>query len=67
MGSSAARRLAALCIARLGDSTTNYELQPGDVIYVPPGVSARIGFALGVIFFPIQQIIGLGGGFLPVM
>jgi polysaccharide export outer membrane protein len=48
-------------ISRYGDSATNYELQPGDVIYVPPTLSARIGYAIGVIFFPIQQILGLGG------
>jgi polysaccharide export outer membrane protein len=49
-------------IAQEGDASTNYELQPGDVIYVPPRSSAVIGYALGVILFPIQQIIGLGGG-----
>ena len=49
-------------ITRSGDAATNYELQPGDVIYVPPTISAKIGFAIGVIFFPIQQLIGLGGG-----
>ena len=42
----------------LGD--TNYLLAPGDIIYVPPNTSAKIGYALQVIFFPIQQIIGLG-------
>jgi polysaccharide biosynthesis/export protein len=45
-----------------GDPTTNYELQPGDVIYVPANTSARIGYALQVIFFPIQQVLGLGAG-----
>lgn len=43
-----------------GDGTTNHALQPGDVIYVPPNASAQIGYALQVIFYPIQQIIGLG-------
>ncbi len=45
-----------------GDGATNYALRPGDVVYVPPGVSARIGNALQVIFYPLQQIIGLGNG-----
>ena len=45
-----------------GDGSSNYVLQPGDVIYVPPGASAQLGQALQVIFFPLQQIIGLGGG-----
>jgi polysaccharide biosynthesis/export protein len=44
-----------------GDGRTNYALRPGDVIYVPPGVSAQIGNALQVIFYPLQQIVGLGG------
>ncbi len=45
-----------------GNGTTNFILQPGDVIYVPPSVSGSIGYGLGNIFFPIQQIFGLGGG-----
>lgn len=45
-----------------GDGATNYALRPGDVVYVPPGMSAQIGNALRVIFYPLQQIIGLGNG-----
>jgi polysaccharide export outer membrane protein len=48
-------------IQERGEASTNYELQPGDVIYVPPNTSARIGYALQIIFFPLQQVIGLGG------
>jgi polysaccharide export outer membrane protein len=48
-------------IMKRGDPRTNYELQPDDVIYMPPTTSARIGYAIQVIFFPIQQILGLGG------
>jgi protein involved in polysaccharide export with SLBB domain len=48
-------------IVRSGDPTTNYELQPGDVIYVPPGRMARIGFGIQSMFYPIQAIFGLGG------
>lgn len=48
-------------ITEHGYGHTNYQLQPGDVVYVPPNVSARIGYALQLIFFPIQQILGLGG------
>ncbi len=48
-------------ITEHGYGGTNYQLQPGDVVYVPPNVSARIGYALQLIFFPIQQILGLGG------
>lgn len=48
-------------IMKRGDPGTNYELQPDDVIYVPPGLSAKIGYAIQIIFFPVQQILGLGG------
>jgi len=44
-----------------GDGKTNYTLQPGDVLYVPPGISAQIGNTLRIIFYPLQQVIGLGG------
>jgi polysaccharide export outer membrane protein len=50
-------------IVKKGDLATNYELQPGDLIYVPPGLPARIGFAIQSIFYPVQAIFGLGGGF----
>ena len=50
-------------IVKRGDPTTNYELQPGDLIYVPPGIMARIGFGIQAIFYPVQAIFGLGGGF----
>ena len=45
-----------------GDGATNFALRPGDVVYVPPGISAQIGKALQIIFYPLQQIIGLGNG-----
>jgi polysaccharide export outer membrane protein len=48
-------------ITQSGYGQTNYLLQPGDVIYVPPNGFARVGYALGVFFFPLQQILGLGG------
>lgn len=48
-------------ITEHGFGATNYMLQPGDVVYVPPNLSARIGYALQLIFFPFQQILGLGG------
>ena len=44
-----------------GSGATNFSLQPGDVIYVPASISGSIGYAIGNIFFPIQQIFGLGG------
>jgi polysaccharide biosynthesis/export protein len=44
-----------------GDLRTNYLLQGGDLIYVPPGVMASIGYGLQAILFPFQQLIGFGG------
>ncbi len=43
-----------------GVPDTNYLLQNGDVVYVPPNLWARVGYALQVVFFPIQQVFGLG-------
>ena len=48
-------------MTQYGYGATNYMLQPGDVVYVPPNAFARVGYALGILFFPLQQILGLGG------
>ncbi|HTO71962.1 MAG TPA: polysaccharide biosynthesis/export family protein [Myxococcota bacterium] len=48
-------------IVREGEGETNYMLQPGDVIYVPPTITGTIGYAIQTIFFPIQAFMGLGG------
>jgi polysaccharide export outer membrane protein len=44
-----------------GDLRTNMLLQGGDVVVVPPTVSATIGHFLRGLFYPLQQIMGLGG------
>jgi len=46
---------------RAGDLSSNIQLEAGDVIYVPPTVSASIGLALRGFFFPFQQVFGMGG------
>lgn len=48
-------------MTREGDGRTNYALQPGDVIYVPPTIPAAIGYQIQMIFYPITAILGLGG------
>lgn len=48
-------------ISRYGYGETNYMLQPGDVIYVPPTISGTIGYAIQTVLFPLQAILGLGG------
>ena len=45
-----------------GDLRSNIMLLGGDVVIVPPTVSATIGYFLRGIFFPLQQILGLGSG-----
>lgn len=43
-----------------GNLQTNILLAGGDLVYVPPTISATIGHALGNILYPFQQIFGLG-------
>jgi polysaccharide export outer membrane protein len=43
-----------------GDLQTNVLLVGGDLVVVPPTVSASIGHFLGNLFYPIQRVIGLG-------
>jgi polysaccharide export outer membrane protein len=44
-----------------GNLTTNYVLQGGDLVVVPPGVMAMIGYQLQALLFPFQQLLGFGG------
>jgi polysaccharide biosynthesis/export protein len=48
-------------ITRNGAGETNYGLQPGDVIYVPPTITAKIGYVIQNVTYPITAILGLGG------
>lgn len=43
-----------------GDLSTNYLLQGGDIVVVPDSVPAVIGDGIRAIFYPLQQIFGLG-------
>jgi polysaccharide export outer membrane protein len=43
-----------------GDLRTNYVLQGGDLIYVPPTLLARFGYAMKALLFPFQDLISLG-------
>jgi polysaccharide export outer membrane protein len=43
-----------------GDLSTNYLLQGGDVIVVPPTGFAAAGYAMQSVLFPIQQLLGFG-------
>ena len=44
---------------RRGDLSTNILLVPGDIIYVPPNVFARIGYAINTILFPFQPFMSI--------
>ncbi len=43
-----------------GDLSTNYLLQGGDVIVVPPTGFAAAGYAIQSVLYPIQQLLGFG-------
>jgi polysaccharide export outer membrane protein len=43
-----------------GDLRTNIVLVAGDLVYVPPTVWARFGYAMQALFFPLQPILGFG-------
>lgn len=47
-----------------GDQSTNFMLQDGDIIVVPPNAIARVGFALQTLLFPFQQVLSAGSGAL---
>ena len=44
-----------------GDLSTNYVINPGDLIIVPPTMLARIGYVVQMIFFPFQPPIAMLG------
>jgi protein involved in polysaccharide export with SLBB domain len=43
-----------------GDLRTNIVLAAGDLVYVPPTLWARFGYAMQALFFPLQPILGFG-------
>lgn len=43
-----------------GDQRTNMLLNPGDIVYVPPTLWARIGYTIQAILFPFNPLLGLG-------
>ena len=43
-----------------GDLSSDILLTEGDLIYVPPTIMARIGYAVQAILFPISPLMGIG-------
>jgi polysaccharide export outer membrane protein len=54
--------LVNLHAIRKGDLSTNLMLEPGDFIYVPPTIWARLGYALNTLLFPFQPFMGVALG-----
>ena len=48
-----------LVAIRRGDLTTNVQIEGGDVVYVPPILLAKIGYAVQALLFPLQPALGL--------
>jgi polysaccharide export outer membrane protein len=44
---------------RRGDLSTNMLLLPGDIVYVPPNIFARIGYAVNALLFPFSPFMGM--------
>lgn len=42
-----------------GDMSTNIQVAGGDIIYVPPTLWARFGYAVNALLFPFQPFIGI--------
>jgi polysaccharide export outer membrane protein len=47
-------------IAIKGETASDVILQENDVVFVPPGVSAKIGYFMDNLLFPISSILGAG-------
>ena len=52
--------IADMAAIEHGDLSTNFLLQGGDVIVVPPTAWAEVGYAMQVLFYPFQQLLGMG-------
>ena len=58
-GSSAQVIMVDLVAIRDGDLSTNVQVQAGDIVYVPPTVLAKIGYAFQAVLFPFQPLLGV--------
>jgi len=56
-GSSAELIEVRLDNIRDGDLSTNFVVEKGDLIVVPPTALARIGYAMQMLFFPFQPLL----------
>jgi polysaccharide export outer membrane protein len=49
---------------RAGDQSTNMLLRSGDIVYVPPNIFARIGYAMNALLLPFQPFMGVAYAFI---
>lgn len=63
-GGETAVYIVDLNAIRSGDLRTNIVLASGDIVYVPPNVFARIGYAMNLMFLPFQPFLGMANAFL---
>ncbi len=47
-----------------GDTTTNYQVQQDDIIWVPPTLFAEFGYFLRAALYPVTAVLGAVGGAL---
>jgi hypothetical protein len=48
-----------LAAIRGGDLSTNIVLEGGDIVYVPPSILGRIGYAVRAVLFPFEPLLGV--------
>jgi polysaccharide export outer membrane protein len=58
-GGETAVYIVNLNAIRDGDQSTNILLQSGDIVYVPPTVFAKIGYAVNALLLPFQPFFGI--------
>jgi polysaccharide export outer membrane protein len=63
-GAESAVYVVNLNVIRAGDLSTNMVLRSGDIVFVPPNVFARIGYAMNTLFMPFQPFLGVAYSFL---
>ena len=47
---------------RNGDMSSNIQIYGGDIVYVPPTILAKAGYAVNALLFPFQPFLGIANG-----
>ena len=59
MGSAVEMIDVDMVAIREGDLSTNVQIRTGAILYVPPTILARVGYAIHAILFPFQPLLGV--------